>query len=72
MYPLPRKSISSVPKLANRTPFALVIDSFLVRTPNYPIGHRDGSHLMLLDKFKHLAGNVWIGADVATIHLPVA
>jgi hypothetical protein len=27
---------------------------------------------MLLDKFKYLAGNVGIGADVATIHSPVA
>ena len=35
MYPLPRKAISSVPKLANRTPLALVIDSLLVRTANY-------------------------------------
>jgi hypothetical protein len=27
---------------------------------------------MLLDKFKYLAGNAGIGADVATIHFPVA
>ena len=72
MHPLPCKSISSVPKLANRTPFAVVIDSFLVRTANYAIGDRDGFHPMLLDEFEHLAGNVWIGADVATIHFPVA
>src|ERR1700724_1820003 len=72
MYRLPCKPISSVPKLANRTPFAVVIDSFLVRTANYGIGDRDGSHLMLSNKFKHLAGNVWIGTDVATIHFPVA
>jgi hypothetical protein len=71
MHPLPRKSISSVPKLANRTPFAFVIDSFLVRTANYAIGHCDGSNLMLLEKFKYLACNVRIGADVATIHSPV-
>jgi hypothetical protein len=72
MHRLPCKPISSVPKLANRTPFAVVIDSFLVRTANYPIGDRYGSHLMLSDKFNHLAGNVWIGTDVATIHFPVA
>ena len=72
MHRLPCKPISSVPKLANWTPFAVVIDSFLVRTANYAIGDRDGSHLMLSDKFKHLAGNVWIGTDVATIHFPVA
>src|SRR5438067_5168816 len=26
---------------------------------------------MLVDKFKYLAGNAGVGADVATIHLPV-
>ena len=72
MDPLPRKPISSVPKFANWTPLAFVIDSFLVRTPDYAIRHGDGSHLMLLDKFKYLAGNAGIGADVATLHLPVA
>ena len=72
MHPVSRKPISSVPKLANRTPLALVIDSLLVRTANYAIGDRDGSHLVPFDKFKYLAGNVWIGADVATIHFPVA
>jgi hypothetical protein len=41
MYPLSRKAISSVPKLAYWTPFAFVIDSFLVRTPNYAIRHCD-------------------------------
>src|SRR5262249_4055890 len=38
---LPRKAISSVPKLAKRTPFAFVINSFLVWTADYAIGHRD-------------------------------
>src|SRR5438876_12320742 len=38
---LPYKAISSVPKLANRTPFAFVIDSFLVRAADYSVGHRD-------------------------------
>src|SRR6266480_4527804 len=72
MHPLSCKPIAPVPKLANRTPLALVIDSFLVRTANYAIGDRDGSHLMLFDKFKNLAGNAWIGADVATIYFPGA
>src|SRR5258708_40262613 len=58
MHPLSCKPIASVPKLANRTPFAVVVDSFLVRTANYAVGDRDGSHLMLSDKFKNLAGNV--------------
>src|SRR5580704_9920504 len=72
MHPLSCKPIASVPKLANRTSLALVIDSLLMRTANYAVADRDGSHLMLFDKFKDLAGNVWIGADVATIHCPVA
>jgi hypothetical protein len=66
MHPLSCKSISSVPKLANRAPLAVVIDSFLVRTANYAIGDRDGFHPMLLDEFEHL-GTSWpfslIGID---------
>jgi hypothetical protein len=38
---LPRKAISSVPKLAKRTPFPFVVNSFLVWTANYAVGHRD-------------------------------
>jgi hypothetical protein len=38
---LPYKAIYSVPKLANRTPFAFVVDSFLVRAADYSVGHRD-------------------------------
>ena len=41
MYPLPRKAISPVPKLAHWAPFAFVIDSFLVRTSNYAVRHCD-------------------------------
>jgi hypothetical protein len=41
-----------------------------VRTANYAIADRDGSHLMLFDKFKNLAGNAGIATDVATIHYP--
>src|SRR6266571_3600014 len=40
----PAKQSAPGPKLANRTPLALVIDSFLVRTANYAVGDRDGSH----------------------------
>ena len=72
VHPLSCKPIAPVPKLANRIPPSLVIDSFLVRTANYPVDDRDGSHLMLFDKFKYLAGNAWIGADVTTIHKPGA
>jgi hypothetical protein len=41
MHPLPSKAISSVPELANRTPFAFVVDSLLVRATDYSVGHRD-------------------------------
>ena len=70
MHPLSCKPIASVPKLANWTPLALVIDSLLVRTANYAIADRNGSHLALFDKFKNLAGNAGIATNVATIHDP--
>ena len=38
---LPRKAISSVPKLASWTPFAFVVDSFLMRAADYGVRHRD-------------------------------
>ena len=70
MDQLSRKTISSAPKFADRTPFAFVVDSFLVRAPDYAIGHRDRSHLMLLDKFDYFAGNFGVGADVAAFNFP--
>jgi hypothetical protein len=70
--PLPRKAISSVPKLANWTPFALVIDALFVRAANYAIGHHDRSRLMRLDEFQYLTGNAGVAADITTLHLPVA
>src|SRR5579863_4016172 len=70
--PLPRKAISSVPKLANWTPFAFVVDSFLVRAADYGVGHRDRQHSMLFDKFQYLPGNTGIVTNVTTINLPVA
>ena len=69
---LPGKAISSVPKLANRTPIAFVIDSFLVRAADYAVGHRDGQHSMLLDKFQYLPGDTRVGTDVTVIHFPIA
>jgi hypothetical protein len=41
MDPLPSKAISSVPELANRTPFAFIVDSLLVRATDYSVDHRD-------------------------------
>ena len=72
MKPLSRESISTVPKYANRTPFAFVIDPLLVGATNYAIGHCDRQHLMLIDKFQYLAGDPGVCANITTIHLPVA
>src|SRR5262245_47159343 len=41
MNHLPRKAISSVPKLASWTPFTFVVDSLLVRAADYGVCHRD-------------------------------
>src|ERR1700722_944794 len=70
--PLPRKAISSVPKLANWTPFAFVVDSFLVRAADYGVRHRNRQHSMLFNKFQYLPGNTGILTNVTTINLPVA
>ena len=51
---LSRKAISTVPELANRTPFALVVDTFLMRTADYCVSHRNREHSVLLDKFQYL------------------
>jgi hypothetical protein len=41
LNPLTRKAISSVPELAKRTPFALVVDPFLVGAADYRVSHRN-------------------------------
>src|SRR6516165_10162341 len=69
---LPRKTISAVPKRANRTPFAFVIDPFLVRAADYAVGHRDRQHLTLLDEFQYLAGDAGVRTDITAIYFPVA
>src|SRR5882762_4471973 len=68
---LPRKAISSVPKLASRTPFAFVVDSLLVRAADDAVRHNHRQRSMLLDKFQYLPGDDGIVTDVATIHRPV-
>jgi hypothetical protein len=72
MNTLPRKSISSVPKRANWTPFTFVVDSLLVGATNYAIGHRDRQRLTLIDKFQYLASDAGVGTNITTIYLPVA
>jgi hypothetical protein len=69
---LPRKAISSVPELANRTPFALVVDSLLVRATDYPVGHHDRKHSMPLYKLQYLPGDYGVGTNVPAVHFPVA
>jgi hypothetical protein len=54
MKPLSRESISTMPKHANRTPFAFVIDPLLVRATDYAVGHCNREHLMFIDKFQYL------------------
>jgi hypothetical protein len=71
MDPLSRKSISTVPKHANWTPFAFVVDSLLVRAADYAIGHYDRQYLMLLDEFQYLSRDAGVRTNVATIYLPV-
>jgi hypothetical protein len=72
MNPLTRKTISSVPELANRTPFTFVVDSLLVRTTDYCVGHRDRKHSMLLHKLQYLPGDYGVGTNVTAVHFPVA
>jgi hypothetical protein len=57
MKHLPRKAITSTPELANRAPFPVVIDAFLVGAANYTIGHYDGERTMFLDKFHNFLAN---------------
>src|ERR1700731_1268331 len=72
MKHLPRKAIASTPEFANRAPFPLVIDSFLVRAANYTIGHYDRARTMLLDEFQNFLGNADVFSDITTKHMPIA
>jgi protocatechuate 3,4-dioxygenase beta subunit len=45
------KTISTAPKRANWTPLAFVIDTLLVRTADYAVGHCNRQHLTFFDKF---------------------
>jgi len=39
--PLPRKAISTMPEIADWTPFAFIVDSLLVGATDYAVGHHD-------------------------------
>jgi len=72
MKHLPRKAIASTPELANRAPFPLVIDSFLVGAANYTIGHYDRERTMFLDKFHNFLSNADVFSNITTKHMPIA
>ena len=72
MKHLPRKAITSTPELANRAPFPVVIDAFLVGTANYTIGHYDRECAMFLDKFHKFLTNADVLSNITTKHMPVA
>jgi hypothetical protein len=72
MKHLPRKAITSRPELANRAPFPLVIDSFLVGAANYTIGHYDRERTMFRDKFQNFLGNADVFSNITTKHVPIA
>src|SRR6266850_2230274 len=72
MKHLPRKAIASTPELANRAPFPVVIDSFLVGTANYTFGHYDGQRTMFLDEFHNFLGDAAVFSNITTKHMPIA
>jgi hypothetical protein len=72
MNHLPRKAIASTPELANRAPFPVVIDSFLVGAANYTSGHYDGERTMFLDEFQSFLDNADIFSNITTKRMPIA
>ena len=69
---LPRKAIAATPELADRTPFAFVVDSFLVRTAQYAVCHYDRARAMFSDEFQDLLGNTDVFPDITRAHMPIA
>ena len=72
MKHLPRKAIASTPELANRAPFAVVIDSLLVRAANYTMGRHDRERTTFLDKFHYFLANADVFSNITIKHMPVA
>jgi len=64
MKHLPRKAITSTPELANRAPFPLVIESFLMGAPNYTVGHYDREGSMILDEFHNFLANLDVFTNI--------
>jgi hypothetical protein len=69
---LPRKAVASTSELANRAPFPMVINSFLVGAADYAVGHCDRERTMLLDEFDDLLGDADVFPDIARKHMPGA
>src|SRR5262249_43507496 len=67
----PGEAIAPAPELADRAPFAFVVDPFLVRAADDATRHRDRERSLFLDEFQYLASNIGVGPNVATVHLPV-
>ena len=66
------KAIASTPKLANRAPFPLVIDSFLMGAPDYTIGHYDREGTMIPDQFHNFLANAEVFSNITVKHMPGA
>jgi hypothetical protein len=69
---LSRKTIASTPELANRAPFPVVIDSFLMGAPDYIIGHYDRERTMILDEFHNFLANADVFSNIPVKHMPGA
>src|SRR5215831_2778245 len=61
MNPLSREAIATAPEFTNRTPFALVVDAFLVRATDDAIRHRNGQHTMPVHEFQNLSRYAGVG-----------
>ena len=72
MHHPPRKAIASTPELANRAPFPLVIESFLMGAPDYTVGHYDREGSMILDEFHNFLANLDVFTNIAMKHMPGA
>jgi hypothetical protein len=72
MNPLSREAIATAPELTKRTPFAVVVDAFLVRATDDAIRHRNGQHSMPVHEFQNLSRYAGVGADVTMIDFPVS
>jgi hypothetical protein len=69
---LSRKAIAFTPELANRARFPVVIDSFLMGTPDYTIGHYDSEGTMILGEIHNFLANADVFSNITVKHMPGA